>query len=82
MPTAYGWTADQGYNIACVHAVASGKIANRKQEYADRSMDWLRRAVTAGFNDAKHMKKDSDLDALRERDDFKKLIADLEAKQK
>ena len=28
--------------------------------------------------DAEHMKKDKDLDALREREDFKKLVAELE----
>jgi len=34
--------------------------------------------VQAGYKDAAHMKKDTDLDALRERDDFKKLFAELE----
>jgi hypothetical protein len=29
-----------------------------------------------------HIKKDADLDALRERADFQKLLADLEAKAK
>jgi hypothetical protein len=33
-----------------------------------------------GYKDVAHLKKDTDLDALREREDFKKLIAELEAK--
>ena len=31
------------------------------------------------WRDAAHMAKDKDLDALRERDDFKKLLAEVEA---
>jgi hypothetical protein len=47
---------------------------------ADRAMNWLKQAVAAGYKDVTKLKKDTDLDALREREDFKKLIADLEAK--
>ena len=46
---------------------------------ADRAMAWLKQAVAAGYNDAEHMKTDADLDALRDREDFQKLLADLEA---
>jgi len=35
--------------------------------------------VAAGFKDINLMKTDKDLDALRDREDFKKLLADLEA---
>ncbi len=73
-----GWTAGQWYDFACVYAVASGKIADKKQEYADRAMEMLHKAVKAGYKDAGHMKKDTDLDPLRGRADFKKLVADLE----
>ena len=38
-------------------------------------------AVDAGFTNAGHMQTDADLSPLRERDDFKKLVAELEAKQ-
>ncbi len=44
------------------------------------AIDWLKQAVAAGYKDVEHMKKDTDLDPLREREDFKKLIAELEAK--
>ena len=43
-------------------------------------MDLLRKAVKAGWNNAAHMAKDTDLDPIRGRDDFKKLIEEL-AKQ-
>ena len=38
----------------------------------------LKRAVAKGYKDLAHMNQDTDLDALRQRDDFKKLLADLE----
>ena len=72
------WPVGQWYNFACVYSVASGKIADKKREYADRAMELLRVAVKAGWKDAEHMKTDTDLDPLRDRDDFKKLIADFE----
>ena len=71
------WNAGQWYDFACVYAVASGKIADKKQEYADRAMELLQKAVQAGYKDAAHMKKDTDLDPLRDREDFKKLLASL-----
>ena len=42
-------------------------------------MAWLHKAVAAGFKDAEQMKKDGDFDALRDRPDFQKLLAGLEA---
>jgi hypothetical protein len=33
------------------------------------------------MKNAEHIKKDKDFDALRDREDFKKLLADLEAKK-
>ena len=74
------WNSGQWYNFACVCAVASGKSADKKQEYADRAMDLLQTAVKAGWSDAAHMAKDTDLDPIRGRDDFKKLIEELAKK--
>jgi tetratricopeptide (TPR) repeat protein/tRNA A-37 threonylcarbamoyl transferase component Bud32 len=76
------WNAAQWYNFACVYALASGKIADKKLELADRAMELLQKAVQAGFTNAAHMKQDNDLDALRDRVDFKKLLADLEKQAK
>ena len=72
------WNAERWYDFACVYAVASGKIADKKQEYADRAMQLLHRAVKAGFNNAARMKKDTDLDRIRSREDFKQLMSGLE----
>lgn len=72
------WTAGQWYDFACVYSVASAKLADKKQEYADRAMELLQQAVKAGYTDAVHIKKDADLDPLRGREDFKKLLAELE----
>ena len=43
-------------------------------------MNWLKQAVAAGYKDVGHMKQDKDLDALRDREDFKALMRELEAK--
>jgi tetratricopeptide (TPR) repeat protein len=68
------------YDTACFSAMASTKFADKKTEYSDRTMELLQKAVKAGYNDAAHLKADTDLDPLRERKDFRKLLADLEAK--
>jgi eukaryotic-like serine/threonine-protein kinase len=76
------------YNAACARAVTAAVIhetdkspagAKEASAEADLAMAWLKKAVAAGFRDAAQFKRDSDLDALRDRDDFKKLLADLEA---
>jgi tetratricopeptide (TPR) repeat protein len=74
------WNAGQWYDFACVYALASGKNTNKKQEYADRAVELLHQAVKAGWKDAAHMKKDTDLDSLRGREDFQKLLRELEKK--
>jgi non-specific serine/threonine protein kinase/serine/threonine-protein kinase len=69
------------YNVACSHALMIPKASNRAKE-AELAMEWLRSAVAAGYHDVAQMKKDKDLDSLRTREDFKKLLAELEqAKQ-
>jgi hypothetical protein len=40
-------------------------------------MFWLREAVRAGWNDAQHTSRDPDLAPLRDRDDFRRLVAEL-----
>jgi hypothetical protein len=72
--------AVQLYDFARVYAVASGSTADDKQSYTNRAMEMLTQAMKAGYMDAARMKTDPDLDPLRDRDDFKRLVADLEAK--
>jgi eukaryotic-like serine/threonine-protein kinase len=75
------------YSAACYRAVAAGTLraadkspaaAKEGDVEADRAMAWLKQAVSAGYKDAAHMKEDHDLDALRGRDDFKRLVAGLD----
>ncbi len=74
------WNAGDWYNFACIYSVASNKIIDKKREYVDRAMELLQQAVKAGWKDPAHLKKDPDLDPLRDREDFKTLLAELEAK--
>jgi hypothetical protein len=72
--------AGQWYDFTCVYALASGKSADKKQQYAERAMELLHQAVKAGYTNAAHMKENTDLDSLRGREDFKKLLQELEKK--
>jgi serine/threonine protein kinase/tetratricopeptide (TPR) repeat protein len=76
------------YEAACMRAVTAAVTCDSDKSAAavkdaaaeaDRAMAWLKQAVAAGYKDAAHMKEDKDLDALRDREDFKKLLADLQA---
>src|SRR5262249_53479577 len=73
------WSAAHWYNFACVYAVASGKDSAKKQEYADRAMEFLRKAVNGGPKDPSQLAKNAAFDPLRQREDFQKLLAELEA---
>jgi hypothetical protein len=53
--------------------------AQAKEKRAERAVELLRLAVHKGFSDAGHLKRHADLDVLRGRDDFRKLLAELEA---
>jgi len=74
------WSAMQWYNFACLYSVASSQLPEQQAAYAIRAMELLKKAVDAGYNTAKaaeHMAKDTDLDPLRDRDDFQQLIQSL-----
>ena len=49
------------------------------EAYADLALKALRQSMQAGFNDAEHLRKDPDLDPLRSRPDFKRLLSELKA---
>jgi hypothetical protein len=52
------------------------------QRYADLALAQLRQSVARGYKDAVHMKQDTDLEPLRAREEFRKLLAELEGKKK
>jgi hypothetical protein len=56
----------------------AGRRKQHAQFYGDQALALLRTAVARGYQDAAHMKKDTDLDPLRGRDDFRKLLAELD----
>jgi tetratricopeptide (TPR) repeat protein len=74
-------TVEDLYNAACVYAVSAEMAAGDAsvaESYAARAVDLLRRAADKGYKDLAHMKKNSDLDVLRHREDFKNLMQELE----
>jgi hypothetical protein len=87
---ALGWDpAANTYDAACAVAQCIPIVeklerldpAQRRaavQFYADRAMVILRDAVANGWKDAAHMKEDTDLDGLRQREDFQQLLNELE----
>jgi tetratricopeptide (TPR) repeat protein len=60
--------------------LSQDKRKELRNSYGDRAMNALRRAVEFGYKDVVNLQKDKQLDPLRERDDFKKLLAELEKK--
>jgi serine/threonine-protein kinase len=81
------------YDAACVYSLASAAAAKdaklpppeqgkMAQQYAARSVELLRQAVDKGYTDIKHIKEDTDLDPIRRREDFQKVLQELEARLK
>jgi serine/threonine protein kinase len=70
---------DTMYNLACCNALLVPSSTDRGKQ-ADLAMNWLNKAVTAGFKNLAQIKQDTDLDSLRDRDDFRRTVADLETK--
>jgi tetratricopeptide (TPR) repeat protein len=70
----------------CIPIVANHDKLDDKQRkeavqfYGDAAMKMLREGVSKGWKDVAPMKKEPDLDPLRQREDFKKLIVELEGK--
>jgi serine/threonine protein kinase len=89
-----GWDpAVDAYSAACMLAQCmpivekDDKLAAPKRQaeiafYAGEAMAMLRDAVAKGYNDADQVQTDKDLDPLRSREDFKTVVAELEAKVK
>ncbi len=76
------WNPQQWYVFACTYVVASTKDEARKEEHLTRAIDLLRKAMKAGFKDRDQIESNKDLDIVRGRADFKKLIAELETNAK
>jgi hypothetical protein len=72
--------ASEVYDAACAFALCVPLADKEKarEELGVKAMALLRQAVAKGYTDAAHVKSNTDLDALRQRDDFQKLMAELE----
>ena len=81
---------EQLYDAACAYALCAGAAKKpspasslpqgaRGDKLGDEAMALLKQAVAKGYQNAAHMKQDKDLGALRDREDFKRLLAELEA---
>jgi tetratricopeptide (TPR) repeat protein len=76
------------YDVACELALCqnaqapggSKAPADKKadRQVGDQAMEVLRLAVLAGFKDASHMSRDPDLEPLRPRDDFRRLVRSVQ----
>ncbi|MHC4608433.1 MAG: tetratricopeptide repeat protein [Planctomycetota bacterium] len=54
------------YNAACGHSLLGNK---------EEAVDYLKKSVAAGYTNFNHMEADSDLDAIRDTDGYKELLA-------
>jgi len=76
------------YSVACVYAMCAGrtKDAGAKERYAARAVALLQKAREQGFfkdlTYVTRMKKHDAMEPLRDRADFRKLLAELEAGRK
>jgi hypothetical protein len=61
----------------CRATIPAANSSPEADTEADRAMTWLKQAVAAGYKDSAQLARDTDLDALRGREDFQKLLADL-----
>jgi hypothetical protein len=59
--------AISAYNVACGFALAGQKV---------EALDWLELSVEGGYNDFDHLRKDADLDSLRNEKRYRKLLTD------
>lgn len=61
------------YNMVCAYSL-------KKQ--IDQALDWLRKALDAGYDDANWMDNDSDLDNIRDQPRYKQMLRELRVKER
>ncbi len=71
---ARNWNMGTYYGAACFYAIASEKVPDRQQDFSDRAVAYLAKSIANGFRDGSHLNIDPDLDPIRQREDFKKLL--------
>jgi tetratricopeptide (TPR) repeat protein len=74
---------DTLHNVACIYAISAAAVREdpaRASAYAARAVALLRQAIQKGYTDLASLKQDKDLDLLRQRADFQKLLSQLAKK--
>jgi tetratricopeptide (TPR) repeat protein len=71
-------TATQLYDLACVYALAAGRDEAKRNGYTETALKLLQRAVDCGFKDAELLKTDDDFKLLRDHEEFRELLTQLE----
>lgn len=66
------------FACACAYSVASANVPAKKQEYANQAMKLLQKSVDSGWTNPHYITKEPDFDPIRDREDYKKLVASLE----
>ncbi|MFO0940025.1 MAG: tetratricopeptide repeat protein [Pirellulales bacterium] len=69
------------YELACTYSLAAESFPEKQTEYADRAVELLTQSIKLGFSNAKRLRNDADFKQLRERDDFKKLVSEVESER-
>lgn len=71
------------YNVACSMSlcVRLSAVESDQESSARRAVAYLEQAIEKGWDDVERVKNDADLDSVRARYDFKKLLAVLEARK-
>jgi len=62
--------------------LAEGKRKELAKRYGDQALDLLQKAIARGYKDVIYLRDSRDLEPLRSRDDFKKILSDLETRTK
>jgi serine/threonine protein kinase/tetratricopeptide (TPR) repeat protein len=65
------------YHSAGVLAVAAGQDSTAGDKHAARAVDYLRRALSHGYDDVRHLVHDDDLTPLRRRADYATLLWEI-----
>jgi hypothetical protein len=62
------------FRFAKLYAIASENIPERKNEYGNRAIAMLKKAIDLGFDDFPRLNADPDLTPLNAHPDFPKLV--------
>ena len=74
------------FDLACTQALIVAKLGKdgglERDRYEAKAFETLRRSIGAGYKNLANIRTDTDLNSLRHREDFKKLLTELETEAK